>query len=262
MVGEFPELQGVMGREYALHSGETPEVALAILEHYLPRSASDALPTQDAGALLGLADRLDTICGHLRDRQGPDRRRPIRSGCAAPAWRSSTSRIGRGYRYSLSRMVERALSLLSPKLGAQKAGAEAAVQAQILEFFRGRLKSLWAEDHRADVIEAVLAAGFDDLVAAKKRLDALSALVGRADFAPLAVAFKRVANIVEKQGKDVASRPGEPGEVHRRRREEPPRRLHPGRRQGPRARQARRLRGRAQGDHRSSSPRSTSSSTR
>src|SRR5439155_6108042 len=63
MVGEFPELQGVMGREYARHDGEPPEVALAIFEHYLPRSASDGMPTQDPGALLGLADRLDTLRG-------------------------------------------------------------------------------------------------------------------------------------------------------------------------------------------------------
>src|SRR5208283_5062860 len=54
MVGEFPELQGVMGREYALASGESPQVALAIAEHYLPRGPSDPLPSEDAGALVGL----------------------------------------------------------------------------------------------------------------------------------------------------------------------------------------------------------------
>src|SRR4029077_20809399 len=63
MVGEFPELQGVMGREYARASGEPEAVALAIFEHYLPRTASDALPTQDPGALLGIADRLDSLVG-------------------------------------------------------------------------------------------------------------------------------------------------------------------------------------------------------
>ena len=61
MVFEFPELQGVMGREYALRSGEDPRVAKAIFEHYLPRSASDALPTDDVGAILGVAERLHII---------------------------------------------------------------------------------------------------------------------------------------------------------------------------------------------------------
>src|SRR5262249_3748363 len=62
VVGEFPDLQGVMGRIYALHAGEPAEVADAVLEHYLPRTAQDALPRGDLGAALGIADRVDTIC--------------------------------------------------------------------------------------------------------------------------------------------------------------------------------------------------------
>jgi len=86
----------------------------------------------------------------------------------------------------------------------QKAG-EPPVRDQVLEFFRGRLKSLWADQHRSDVVEAVLSAGFDDLVGTQKRVAALDALVGLPDFAPLAAAFKRVVNIVQKQGKDVGA---------------------------------------------------------
>ena len=63
MVGEFPTLQGVMGRVYARLSGETEEVALAIYEHYLPTSAGGALPSSDAGAILSVADKLDTVVG-------------------------------------------------------------------------------------------------------------------------------------------------------------------------------------------------------
>ena len=63
MVGEFPELQGVMGRHYALHAGEKPAVAEALLEAYLPRFAGDALPQTALGAILSVADRMDTICG-------------------------------------------------------------------------------------------------------------------------------------------------------------------------------------------------------
>jgi glycyl-tRNA synthetase beta chain len=63
MVGEFPELQGIMGREYALLAGEDQDVARAIHEHYLPTQAGGALPTSDIGALVSIADKLDTICG-------------------------------------------------------------------------------------------------------------------------------------------------------------------------------------------------------
>lgn len=89
-------------------------------------------------------------------------------------------------------------------------------------FFRGRLKALWGEQHRTDVVEAVLSAGFDDLVAAQKRLEALSHIVGRADFQPLAVAFKRVVNIVEKQGRDVQGGETNPQKLV----DEPERNLH------------------------------------
>jgi glycyl-tRNA synthetase beta chain len=193
-----------MGREYARAAGEPEAVALAIFEHYLPRSAEDSLPTQDAGALVGLADRLDTLCGIFAIGKGP-------SGAADPfALRRAcltTIRIvlDRGYRFSLSQAVDAALEQLAPKLAnvKRKAG-EPAAREQVLEFFRGRLKALWTEQYRTDVVEAVLAAGYDDLVAAHKRLQALATIVGHADFAPLAVAFKRVVNIVEKQGKDVS----------------------------------------------------------
>jgi glycyl-tRNA synthetase beta chain len=204
MVGEFPELQGVMGREYARAGGEPEAVALAIFEHYLPRTAEDSLPTQDPGALIGLADRLDTLCGIFAIGKGP-------TGAADPfALRRACLAViriilGRGYRFSLSQAVDAALEQLGPKLAnvKRKAG-EPAPREQVLDFFRGRLKALWMEEFRTDVVEAVLSAGFDDLVAARKRLEALGGIVGRADFAPLAGAFKRVGNIVEKQGRDVS----------------------------------------------------------
>ena len=210
MVGEFPELQGVMGREYARADGEGEAVALAIFEHYLPRGAGDALPTRDEGALVGLADRLDTLCGIFAIGKGP-------SGAADPfALRRACLAIinvvlGRGYRFSLAAAVDQALGLLSPRLeGVKRKSGEAPVREQVLDFFRGRLRAAWTEDGRADVVEAVLAAGYDDLVDARLRLSALSSLVGRPDFAPLAATFKRVANIVEKQGQDVSPGPVDP----------------------------------------------------
>ncbi|MHB8878830.1 MAG: glycine--tRNA ligase subunit beta [Myxococcaceae bacterium] len=213
MVGEFPELQGVMGREYALASGEPPEVALAIYEHYLPRTASDALPTQDPGALIGLADRLDSLCGIFALGKVP-------TGAADPfALRRACLAIinvtqERGYRYSLSGAVDEALRLLSPKISdVKRKPSDPPVREAVLEFFRGRLKAAWSEDHRPDVVEAVLSVGFDDLVAGRKRLHALEAQVGRPDFAPLAVAFKRVVNIVEKQGRDVSAGAPDPAKL-------------------------------------------------
>jgi glycyl-tRNA synthetase beta chain len=213
MVGEFPELQGVMGREYALASGEPPEVALAIYEHYLPRTATDALPTQDPGALIGVADRLDSLCGIFALGKIP-------TGAADPfGLRRACLAIinltqGRGYRFSLSGAVDEALRLLAPKIAdVKRKPSDPPVREQVLDFFRGRLKSAWTEDHRGDVVEAVLFTGFDDLVAARMRLHALEALVGRADFAPLAAAFKRVVNIVEKQGRDVAAGSADPAKL-------------------------------------------------
>jgi glycyl-tRNA synthetase beta chain len=192
-----------MGREYALASGETPEVATAIFEHYLPRNAGDGLPTQDAGALLGLADRLDSLCGIFAIGKKP-------TGAADPfGLRRATLgfiniTLSRGYRFSLSGAVDHALGQLAPKLAnVKRKDGEPPVREQVLDFFRARLKALWEEQHRGDVVEAVLSAGFDDLVAAQRRMDAMAKQVGQADFAPLAATFKRVANIVEKQAKDV-----------------------------------------------------------
>jgi len=210
MVGEFPELQGVMGREYAKASGETPEVALAIFEHYLPRSASDVLPTQDPGALIGLADRLDSLSGIFALGKIPTGAADpfgLRRACLAII----NLVLGRGYRLSLSAAIDQALTLIQPKVAdLKRKPGEPAVKDQILDFFRGRLKAQWGEEHRTDVIEAVLSAGFDDLVAAQKRLHALAQRVVQADFAPLAAAFKRVVNIVEKQGKDVKGGAADP----------------------------------------------------
>ena len=202
MVGEFPELQGVMGREYAKASGETDAVAQAIFEHYLPRNAEDHLPTQDAGAIIGIADRLDTLCGLFAIGKPPTGAADpfgLRRACLAVI----NVVLDRGYRFSLREAVNAALTPLLKKVAKPKFTQEELV-GQVLEFFRGRLKSLWGEGHRTDVVEAVLAAGFDDLVAAHKRLAALSALVGEPAFVPLAVAFKRVVNIVEKQGQAIA----------------------------------------------------------
>ncbi|HEX9506887.1 MAG TPA: glycine--tRNA ligase subunit beta, partial [Myxococcales bacterium] len=205
MVQEFPELQGVMGREYAKSDGEPAEVCRAIFEHYLPRTASDVMPTEDPGALLGIADRLDTLCGIFAIGKAPTGAADpfgLRRACLAVIHIV----LARRFRFSLPAAVERALSQLEPKLGKDpKVSSLGAVKEQVLDFFRGRLKSLWGEQYRADLVEAVLAAGFDDLVGVQLRLEAVSGIAGGAGFETLTTALKRAGNIVDKQGKDVGS---------------------------------------------------------
>lgn len=202
MVGEFPELQGIMGREYARAAGEPEEVALAISEHYLPRGAGDSLPTTDVGAIVGIADRLDTLAGLFAIGKAPSGAADqfgLRRACLTLL----SVVLARGYRVSLARAFEEALSLYGSKVAAPSA-KQAPTLKTLLDFLDGRLRNLWKAEHRADVVDAVLSAGFEDVVGAEKRLLALSPLVGRADFEPLAVAFKRVVNIVAKQGGDVS----------------------------------------------------------
>jgi glycyl-tRNA synthetase beta chain len=103
--------------------------------------------------------------------------------------------LDRGYHLSLRAAVEATLDGLA---GARLAGDPKQVTGQVLEFLRGRLKALWSEEFDVDLVEAVLAAGHDDVVDARQRLQALAVVRQREDFVPLAVAFKRVANIQEK----------------------------------------------------------------
>jgi glycyl-tRNA synthetase beta chain len=196
MVGEFPELQGIMGARYARLEGKRPEIADAIEDHYRPIGASEVMPRGDLGAIVGLADRLHQLVGIVGVGEKA-------TGAADPyGLRRAAIAIlrillDRGYHLSLSQAVERTLDALS---GVKLAGDRKAVAAQVLDFVRGRVRALWSEEHPADLVEAVLGAGFDDVVDARRRLEALAQVKTRPDFTPLAVAFKRVANIQEKAG--------------------------------------------------------------
>jgi glycyl-tRNA synthetase beta chain len=199
MVGEFPELQGVMGRDYALRQGEDPAVADAILEHYLPRGASDRLPEGLVGAVLGVADRADAIVGCFGVGLQP-------TGSADPyALRRAAVGI-------LAILVTRKwrLSLKDLALNAARGYAKpqfAEVVPAVLDFFRGRLRGIFADVNPTDVVDAVLAAGYEDVADAAARTKALGALRTQADFEPIGVAFKRVANILK--GETVAEGPAE-----------------------------------------------------
>jgi glycyl-tRNA synthetase beta chain len=191
MVGEFPSLQGVMGRVYALLSGEKEEVALAIYEHYLPTSAGGALPSSHAGAMLSVADKFDTIVGCFGVGLVP-------TGTADPyALRRQTLGIiniilEKRYLLSLSELIERSLTLLSGKIECPPKE----IKADVLEFFKGRLQNLLhSKGISPDAIEAALAVGFDDLVDVQGRARALHDLRSEPGFNSLATAFKRVVNI-------------------------------------------------------------------
>jgi len=194
MVGEFPELQGTMGGHYARLEGLRPAIADAIEDHYKPLGASEEMPRGDLGALVGVADRLHQLVGIIGVGE--------KATGAADPYGLRRAAIGilrivqaRGWHLSLATAVERTLDALS---GARLAADRAVVASQVREFLRGRLRALWSDEFAGDLVDAVLAAGFDDVVDARQRLEALASIKSRPDFVPLAVAFKRVANIREK----------------------------------------------------------------
>ncbi len=201
MVGEFPSLQGVMGAKYALLSGEPPAVATAIFTHYLPRHADDQLPEDLIGALVGLADRLDTICGCFGVGLSP-------TGTADPyGLRRHALAVIRILRkeelhLDLPEVVMTSLELLKDKIS--HTPEETALE--VLDFFQTRLQHLLlGEGFDHETVAAVLTAGGGDLVEAADKVRALEEVRRSPDFPALAVAFKRVINI---------SRGAEPGEVN------------------------------------------------
>jgi glycyl-tRNA synthetase beta chain len=194
MVNEFPKLQGVMGRIYAAHAGEPKEVSRAIEEHYLPTYAGGPLPESKAGALVSIADKLDTICGCFGIGLIP-------SGTSDPyALRRQAIGIvqimlARGFQWSLKELIGKSLSLLRAKIPEDAAETE----EKVLTFFQRRIEHLLGEEgFSKDVISAVVNASIDNVPAVRSRTQALEALKTKPDFEPLAIAFKRVVNIIRQ----------------------------------------------------------------
>ncbi|MGD8561339.1 MAG: glycine--tRNA ligase subunit beta [Desulfarculaceae bacterium] len=199
MVGEFPDLQGVVGREYALRDKEDPEVAEAIAEHYMPASAEAGLATGMAGAIVGLADRLDTICGMFGIGQSP-------TGAADPyGLRRAAIAVIRTVTekelpLSLEVLLDEALQGLKTKL--ENPAPE--IKQEVIKFFAARFQGLLTElGVPTDVAQAVLAAGLDDLAAVKGRALALAQVKETPEFKPLAIGMKRVMNILRKEAQQV-----------------------------------------------------------
>ncbi len=181
MVGEFPELQGVMGRYYALHGGEAPAIGDAIRDHYAPKGPNDPVPSAPLSITVALADKLDQLAGFFAIGEKP-------TGSGDPY---ALRRAGLG----VIRIIrDNRLRLPLIPLLKQTAGPS----AEILDFLAERLRvQLRAEGARHDVLAAVFAAGADDdIVRLLSRTDAITALLGTEDGANLLTAYRRAANIL------------------------------------------------------------------
>lgn len=194
MVCEFTELQGVMGREYALLDGEKPEVAQGIFEHYLPRFAGDELPATDIGRLVGIADKLDNIAATFS-------RGLIPTGSQDPyALRRQAIGIinilvAGNYHLPLLKTIIAVLGMLNVPVA--KNGE---LLAQLQEFFIQRVKNMMGDQGiRYDVIDAVLnEKANDDIVDLFVRAKALAEYVETPEAAESIQAFTRVANLCKK----------------------------------------------------------------
>ncbi|MHC1715707.1 MAG: glycine--tRNA ligase subunit beta [Acidaminococcaceae bacterium] len=194
MVCEFTELQGVMGREYALLDGEKPEVAQGIFEHYLPRFAGDELPTTDIGRLVGIADKLDNIAATFS-------RGLIPTGSQDPyALRRQAIGIinilvDGNYHLPLLKTISAVLGLLN--VPSAKNGE---LLAQLQEFFVQRVKNMMGDQGiRYDVIDAILnEKANDDIVDLFVRAKALAEYVETSEAAESIQAFTRVVNLCKK----------------------------------------------------------------
>ncbi len=188
MVGELPELQGVMGRYYALGDGEKPEVADAIRDHYSPLGPGDACPTAPVSVAVALADKIDTLAGFwVIDKKPTGSKDPFALRRAA---------LG-----VIRLIVENGLRL--SLLAAFRAAGGEKIADDLLTFFADRLKvHLKGEGVRHDLIDAVMAKGDeDDLTRLLARVSALSAFVATDDGKNLLAAHKRAANILKIEEK-------------------------------------------------------------
>jgi len=197
MVGEFPELQGLMGGEYAKAAGFKPYVCPAIRDHYLPRSAEDiamgVFPETKAGDVLALADKLDSVVSMWAAGLAP-------TGAGDPfaLRRQAQGMINlllyKGYSVKVPSLVREAAALSCPVVKAD----EDKVIAGVVEFFLQRFRvQLIDSGHPYDVVDAGLAAWNGDLLDTLHKIEAVGRMKKRDDFDDLMVAFRRLLNIVE-----------------------------------------------------------------
>jgi glycyl-tRNA synthetase beta chain len=218
MVGEFPELQGIMGTYYALADGETPEVAVAIREHYLPRGAGDELPETRPGLAVAIADKLDTLTGIFAVGEKPTGTKdPL--GLRRAAIGVLRILIETGLDVDLRQFVARALELARADIEkiAAAAGKPAPVivpervSADVYDYIMERLRAYYLEGGgtrptigaaamTTEMFDAVLASAPFSPLDFDARLKALRAFLELPESASLTAANKRIANILRKAG--------------------------------------------------------------
>ena len=196
MVGEFPELQGVMGCYYARRDGESDEVALAIEDHYKPRFAGDGLPRGTVGLAVALADKLETLAG-------------LFGICQAPSGDKDPFALRRHALGVIRMLIERQLLLDPHQLVSQAFAAfppeHGQAQAEVGYFLRERLVGYLREGgYTAQEVEAVLEVPSQTWAELPKRLAAVRAFSTLPEAAALAAANKRIGNILKKSDSPVA----------------------------------------------------------
>ncbi len=196
MVTEFPTLQGVMGMEYARLDGHSEEACLAVHEHYLPARAGDELPGSETGAIVSVADRMDTVAGFFAIGMEP-------TGAADPfALRRHALAIirileSRDWDLSLTEIVSQALAILAKEISFDAP----LVLGKILEFFRERYRQMMLRsDYGYGLVEAAIAVEFDRINQLRSRLDQLLKFTKEfAEFESFVLTFKRISNILKNQ---------------------------------------------------------------
>ncbi len=192
MVGEFPELQGTMGRYYALHDGEPTEVCEAIAEHYQPRFSGDALPATKSGVVLALADKLETLTGIWGIGMLPTGDRDpfaLRRHALGVLRLLLEKRLPLSLRECLELGFTALVSM--PNIKTDIAG----LQAFIIDRLRGYLRE---HHYESSQVEAVLAVDSSDLTQLLAKLDAVKAFAALPEAQALAAANKRIGNILRK----------------------------------------------------------------
>jgi glycyl-tRNA synthetase beta chain len=214
MVGEFPDLQGVMGSYYARADGEAQDVATAIREHYLPRAAGDELPATAAGDAVAIADKLDTLAGIFAIGERPTGNKdPF--GLRRAALGVQRILIEKGLEVDLKRLIDLAVAGVRAdidRLRGAAAPAKAHVGADVVagwiyDFLMERLRAYYLERSTSapgrvavttEMFDAVLAARPASPLDFDARLKALSAFLDLPESASLTAANKRIANILRK----------------------------------------------------------------
>ena len=194
VVVEFTKLQGVMGRVYAGHASESEETCQAIEEHYRPVASGAKLPETMAGAVLSIADKIDTICGCFSVGLIP-------TGASDPyALRRQSIGIvqimlAKDMKFSLKDLIKKGVGYYGDKVK----GDVDEITCKIYEFIENRLERILVEEgFSKDVTASVTSVSIDNIPDVWNRTRALESMKKNADFEPLAAAFKRVVNIIKK----------------------------------------------------------------